>query len=99
MLASLAMAPVVLVSQGSSSDWPQFRGPNRDGAVASFVEPKAWPDKLTQTWKVEVGEGHATPVLVGGRIYMFTRQGANEVCRRSMPAPARVSGRRATLRR
>jgi outer membrane protein assembly factor BamB len=69
----------VLVAQSSGPDWPQFRGPNRDGSIASFSEPKAWPDRLTQRWKVDVGEGHATPVLVGGRIYTFTRQGTNEV--------------------
>jgi outer membrane protein assembly factor BamB len=69
----------VLEGQSSGPDWPQFRGPNRDGTIASFTEPKTWPDRLTQRWKVEVGEGHATPVLVGGRIYTFTRQGTNEV--------------------
>jgi outer membrane protein assembly factor BamB len=75
----LIVAPVALAAQNPGSDWPQFRGPNRDGALASFAEPKAWPEQLTQRWKVEVGEGHATPVLVGGRVYIFTRQGANEV--------------------
>ena len=75
----LVTLSAVLVSQSTGPDWPQFRGPNRDGAVASFVEPKVWPEKLTQRWKVDVGEGHATPVLVGGRVYVFTRQGANEV--------------------
>ena len=79
LYGALLVAPVVLAAQSAGPDWPQFRGPNRDGAVASFAEPKAWPDRLTQRWKVEVGEGHATPVLVGGRIYTFTRQGANEV--------------------
>jgi outer membrane protein assembly factor BamB len=69
----------VLTAQSAGADWPQFRGPNRDGTIASFGEPKTWPDRLTQRWKVEVGEGHATPVLVGGRIYTFTRQGTNEV--------------------
>lgn len=69
----------VLAAQGAGPDWPQFRGPNRDGAIASFVEPKTWPDRLTQRWRVEVGEGHASPVLVGDRVYAFTRQGANEV--------------------
>jgi outer membrane protein assembly factor BamB len=68
-----------LSSQSAGPDWPQFRGPNRDGAIASFVEPKPWPDTLTQAWKVEVGEGHASPILIGNRIYMFARQGANEV--------------------
>jgi len=74
----LIATPVVMFGQGAGADWPQFRGPNRDGVVASFVE-QAWPDRLTQRWKVEVGEGHATPVLVGDRVYTFTRQGANEV--------------------
>jgi outer membrane protein assembly factor BamB len=77
--ALLAIAPVVVVSQGTGPDWPQFRGPNRDGAVASFVEPKVWPEKLAQRWNVAVGEGHASPVLIGARIYVFTRQGTNEV--------------------
>jgi outer membrane protein assembly factor BamB len=75
----LLLVPAVLAGQSAGPEWPQFRGPNRDGAAASFVEPKVWPDRLTQRWKVEVGEGHATPVLVSGRVYTFTRQGANEV--------------------
>ena len=77
--ALLASAPVVLVGQSAGPDWPQFRGPNRDGAVASFIEPKVWPDTLTQRWKVDVGEGHASPSSFGNRLYVFTRQGTNEV--------------------
>jgi outer membrane protein assembly factor BamB len=68
-----------LFSQNSNADWPQFRGPNRDGVFASFTEPKTWPDRLTRAWKVDVGVGHATPILVGTRVYTFTRQGTNEV--------------------
>jgi outer membrane protein assembly factor BamB len=68
-------------AQAPGPDWPQFRGPNRDGVVTSFVEPAAWPNRLIQRWKVEVGEGYATPVLVGNRIYMFTREAENEVLR------------------
>ena len=64
---------------GATADWPQWRGPNRDGSIASFVEPKAWPEKLTRRWKVEVGLGYASPVLVGNRVYLFSRQGDNEV--------------------
>jgi outer membrane protein assembly factor BamB len=77
LLVFLAGSSVVL-GQGSS-DWPQFRGPNRDGVVASFAEPKAWPAQLTRVWKVDVGDGYATPILAGNRVYAFTRQGANEV--------------------
>jgi outer membrane protein assembly factor BamB len=79
ILALLPASAAVLVSQGAGPDWPQFRGPNRDGTIASFAEPKVWPERLTQKWTVDVGDGYATPVLVGSRVYMFTRQGANEL--------------------
>ncbi len=62
----------------SSQDWPQWRGPNRDGIATSFSAPKTWPEKLKLRWKVTVGEGHASPVLAGGRIYVHSRQGERE---------------------
>jgi outer membrane protein assembly factor BamB len=62
-----------------AQDWPQWRGPNRDGAVSSFREPSTWPDSLKQQWRIEVGLGYATPLLVGDRLFVFTRQGENEV--------------------
>ena len=70
----------VIAGQNRSSDYTQWRGPNRDGgAAASFAAPAAWPERLTQKWKVPVGLGYATPLLVGNRIYLFSRQGDNEV--------------------
>jgi outer membrane protein assembly factor BamB len=68
---------VAAVTAGAQ-DWPQWRGPNRDGA-GSFDVPASWPETLERRWQVEVGEGYATPVLVGDRIYMYTRQGEDEV--------------------
>lgn len=62
-----------------AEDWPQWRGPNRDNKVAGFTEPKTWPRELTQKWKVKVGEGDASPVLVGDKLYVFARQGGDEV--------------------
>jgi outer membrane protein assembly factor BamB len=70
---------VSLTGQTRSADWPQWRGPNRDGVVASFTAPKTWPEKLTRKWKVDVGLGYASPVLVGNRLFMYSRQGENEV--------------------
>jgi outer membrane protein assembly factor BamB len=66
-------------AQSGSGDWPQWRGPNRDGAIASLTAPGAWPDRLTRKWKVDVGLGYATPILVGDRVYMFSRKDDNEV--------------------
>ncbi len=77
-------------SQTNAVDWPQWRGPNRDGHVVGFTPPKVWPDRLTQRWKVDVGSGYATPLLVGNRIYMFSRQAENEVMAALDAASAKV---------
>ena len=75
MVALLATIPADSLAQ----DWPQFRGENRDSKVTGFKAPASWPAELTQVWKVQVGTGDATPVLVGKKIYMNTRQGTDEV--------------------
>ena len=62
-----------------SEDWPQWRGPRRDGALPSFQEPKAWPQKLTKKWKIPIGLGHSSPIYAAGRIYVFSRQEGSEV--------------------
>jgi outer membrane protein assembly factor BamB len=67
-----------LASQ-ASRDWPQFRGPDRNGVATAFAVPRVWPDQLTLKWKVDVGSGYATPILVRDRLYVFTRQGDSEV--------------------
>lgn len=64
-----------------ADDWPQWRGPNRDARVTAFNTPPKWPERLTQKWKVTVGDGVATPALAGGKLYVFSRQGNNEMTR------------------
>jgi len=72
---------VILFGAGCvlAQDWPQWRGPNRDDKVTGFTAPATWPKELTQKWKVTVGTGDATPALVGDKLYVFTRQGEEEV--------------------
>jgi len=60
-----------------AQDWPQWRGANRDGKVTGFKAPERWV--LKQRWKTPVGSGDATPALVGDKLYVFTRQGDDEV--------------------
>ena len=62
-----------------AQDWPQWRGANRDGKVTGFTAPQTWPKALTQKWKVTVGSGDSTPALVGDKLYVFARQGEDEV--------------------
>ncbi|HVF44545.1 MAG TPA: PQQ-binding-like beta-propeller repeat protein [Pyrinomonadaceae bacterium] len=63
----------------ASAEWPQWRGPNRDGLVTGVAAPSAWPKELKQSWRVTVGVGHSSPVVSGGTIYQFARQGEDEV--------------------
>jgi outer membrane protein assembly factor BamB len=62
-----------------AQDWPQWRGPNRDNHVTGFTPPKTWPKELTQKWKITVGLGESCPVLVGNKLYVFSRQAGDEV--------------------
>ena len=68
-------------SRALAQDWPQWRGPERDARATGFQVPSAWPKELSQKWKVEVGDGVATPALVGDRLFVFSRQGGDEVLR------------------
>ena len=66
-------------AQLAPGDVTQWRGANRDGIIAGFTEPAAWPEQLNQRWKIEVGLGYATPLVVGNRVYLFSRQDDDEV--------------------
>ena len=65
--------------RAAAQDWPQWRGPDRDGSVTVFDVPASWPAGLTRQWTVDVGYGYGTPILVGDRVYVFARQGDDEV--------------------
>jgi outer membrane protein assembly factor BamB len=55
-----------------ADDWPQFRGPKRDGVSRETGLLQAWPKggpKLLATFS-ECGVGYAGPAIVGDRLYM-----------------------------
>jgi outer membrane protein assembly factor BamB len=88
------LAVVALIALGltplAAQDWPQWRGPARDGVVRGFKPPASWPTTLTKRWNVEVGTGYATPLVIGDRLYVFSRQGDNEVMTAFDAASAKV---------
>jgi len=71
--AALALVTVFLTGAAMAAvpDWPQFRGPQRDGRSGETGLLKQWPDggpKLL--WKIEgVGKGYSTVSIAGGRIF------------------------------
>jgi len=75
LIAALTMS---LTAVGS--DWPQFLGPNRDGASpeTGLVE-KIGGDGAIFSWRRKVGAGYAGPVVVGDRVFLFHFKDGQEV--------------------
>src|SRR5262245_54337543 len=59
--------------------WSQWRGPNRGGKLDRSLLPAKLSAEPGKEWKVEVGEGHASPISAKGRVFVFARQGEEEV--------------------
>ena len=47
----------------ASEEWPQWRGPTRNGQSNGVKPPSAWPKELDIRWQVEVGLGHSSPIV------------------------------------
>jgi outer membrane protein assembly factor BamB len=77
--AATAAPPDIQPSAGdlSTSTWPAFRGPNRDGVYAAAIRT-AW-DGLTPIWKKPVGGGRASFAVAGDRAFTIEQRGGNEV--------------------
>jgi outer membrane protein assembly factor BamB len=74
----LLAASAVGTAQRPSADVTQWRGAARDGTITGLTAPQTWPETLTERWKVEIGTGYATPLVVGDRVFEFSRIGENE---------------------
>ncbi len=54
----------------SAADWPEWRGPSRDGRSAETNLPSRWsPQGENLAWRIPVG-GRSAPVAFGNRIYI-----------------------------
>src|SRR5262245_30307957 len=78
LLIAVVSVPIV---GAAGADWPEWRGPNREAKVKDFRAPSTWPKELTKKWSVTVGNGVASPALVGDRIYAIGREDADEILR------------------
>jgi outer membrane protein assembly factor BamB len=71
-LSTLALAP--------AADWPQWRGPNRDGISKDTGLLQEWPkDGPPLRWKLtDVGPGYSSPSIIGGKVYLQTTKDQEE---------------------
>jgi outer membrane protein assembly factor BamB len=72
----------LLVAAGplAAADWPQWRGPNRDGVSKETGLLKEWPkDGPKLAWQATgLGEGYGAVAIVGERIYMTGNKGMED---------------------
>jgi outer membrane protein assembly factor BamB len=74
-----AIWTLVLLLQGGlafGADWPQFLGPQRDGASRETGLARQWPlEGPPVLWKTPVGAGFAGPVVRDGKVFLLDRIG------------------------
>lgn len=95
------IAPLLVVvaslSPVHAADWPQWLGPARDGSSPETVAP--WKGEVQVLWRQAVGEGHSSPIIADGRVFLHVRAqdeelvlaldaaGGKEIWRKAYPRP------------
>lgn len=72
--AALAI-PLFIATVASADDWPQWRGPNRDGVWAETGTLASFPTSgLKVRWRAPIGFGWSSPVVANGRVFVTDSQ-------------------------
>jgi outer membrane protein assembly factor BamB len=66
-LFALLFASTVAIA----ADWPSWLGPHRDSSSPEVVAP--WKEAPKALWRLAVGEGHSSPVVASGKVYLFAK--------------------------
>jgi len=75
----LYAALTLLTASSQGADWPQWRGPNRDGVVTDKAHPlDAIPAEPKVLWKIDAGPGQSSPVLAGNRLIFLDGKDGQE---------------------
>ncbi len=65
-----------------AENWPQFRGPTRQGISTETGVPLEWSATSHVAWKTEIpGESWSSPIVWGDRVFLTTAMVAGQVCR------------------
>lgn len=63
-----------------ATDWPEFRGPHRDGKSAATDVPESFgPDGPKQLWSAEGGKGYSGMSVVDGRLFTLVARKGQEL--------------------
>ncbi len=77
--SSLVLLSCLLAGTALAADWPQFRGPNRDGISRETGLLTSWPAGGPKVlWKTLVGEGYSHLVVSKGRLFTLFGEGSSD---------------------
>lgn len=71
MILLIAAALPFLAQQGQ--EWPQWRGPTRDGVWKEAEVRTSLPDVLEPRWRVPIGTGYSGPTVADQRVFVMDR--------------------------
>ena len=75
LIVGLAIHPVTggTPPNGSTSNWPQWRGPSSQGISTDKGLPTEWSGTRNVQWKTPIpGRGHSSPIVWGKYIFLTT---------------------------
>jgi len=83
MKTQLLLTTVVVCTLGTfarAADWPQWRGPQRNGISKESGLLKEWPAEGPKLlWqRTDIGDGYSTPAVVGDRLYLISNKGMDD---------------------
>jgi outer membrane protein assembly factor BamB len=76
-LFSAFVGALLFVAGLQAGDWPQWRGPERNGISKETGLLKEWPKEGPKLlWqRKDLGSGYSTPSVIGERLYLMSNQG------------------------
>jgi len=93
---------LLLVTSTFASDWPQWRGPDKNNHAPADAKPVTeWSCEKNVRWKRAIpGRGHSTPIVVEGTLYLTTGEQEKEPSpsSRSSARLAKFSGKKSSIK-
>lgn len=73
-MRSFSLLALLVFVIPARADWPQWRGPQRDGVWPKAQLPEKFPEELTAKWRKAIGGGYAGIAVVNGKVFVFDYQ-------------------------
>ena len=75
IVLTIVIVTILLIStQISAADWPQYLGPDRNSVSVEKGLLRSWPESGPEVlWTVPLGEGFGGPAVSKGKVYVYDR--------------------------